>query len=75
MVELAAREPCYGFDVHKGYASPEHLEALHRHGPCDEHRRSWAIPGGRGGPAVDGSIDVREDATAELDELVPLDGR
>jgi ribonuclease HII len=74
MVAMAERHPTYGFEVHKGYASPEHLEALHRHGPCEEHRRSWAIPGGRG-IAVDDGVDVREDATVGLDELVPLDGR
>ena len=60
--------------MHKGYASPEHLEALTRHGPCEDHRRSWAIPGGRGA-AVDLPVDVREDATAGLDELLALDGR
>jgi len=74
MVGLAGRHPAYGFDVHKGYASPEHLEALTRHGPCEDHRRSWAIPGGRGA-AVDLPVDVREDATAGLDELLALDGR
>lgn len=32
----------YGFIRHKGYATPEHLAALHRLGPCDIHRRSYA---------------------------------
>lgn len=32
--------PDYGFEVHKGYASPEHLDALSRRGPCSEHRLS-----------------------------------
>lgn len=40
--ELHARWPLYGFDAHKGYPTPEHLEALRRHGPCDAHRRSFA---------------------------------
>lgn len=48
MVELAGSFPAYGWDVNKGYASPEHLDALRRLGPCALHRRSWAIPGGRG---------------------------
>jgi ribonuclease HII len=48
MVQLAGRFPAYGWEVNKGYASPEHLEALRRLGPCELHRRSWAIPGGRG---------------------------
>jgi ribonuclease HII len=34
--------PAYGFARHKGYSTPEHLEALRRHGPCVLHRRSFA---------------------------------
>ena len=34
--------PHYGFDVHKGYPTPEHLQALYRHGPCKVHRLSFA---------------------------------
>ena len=40
--DLHARHPDYGFDKHKGYPTPEHLAALQRLGPCDEHRRSFA---------------------------------
>jgi ribonuclease HII len=39
---LDARHPGYGFERHKGYSTPEHLEALARLGPCVEHRRSFA---------------------------------
>ena len=42
MQALHALHPGYGFDRHKGYATPEHLEALARLGPCAEHRRSFA---------------------------------
>ena len=42
MCELAAQHPEYGFDDHKGYGTPRHLEALRRHGPCPLHRRSFA---------------------------------
>lgn len=42
MRELHGRYPQYGFDVHKGYATPAHLAALARFGPCPEHRRSYA---------------------------------
>ncbi|MBX3713827.1 MAG: ribonuclease HII [Lysobacter sp.] len=42
MRELHARWPHYGFDRHKGYPSPLHLDALKAHGPCPEHRRSYA---------------------------------
>lgn len=42
MLELHALHPQYGFDRHKGYPSPAHLAALAAHGPCPEHRRSYA---------------------------------
>lgn len=42
MRDLHARFPAYGFDRHKGYPTPEHLDALRRLGPCVEHRRSFA---------------------------------
>ena len=42
MRELDQRWPGYGFALHKGYPTPEHLQALHRLGPCDQHRRSFA---------------------------------
>lgn len=42
MVALHAMYPQYGFDRHKGYSSPAHLAALRDHGPCPQHRRSFA---------------------------------
>jgi ribonuclease HII len=42
MLDLHARHPEYGFDQHKGYGTPMHLAALREHGPCPEHRRSFA---------------------------------
>src|SRR3989338_590884 len=41
MCELHERYPQYGFERHKGYATPEHLEALARFGPCEIHRRTF----------------------------------
>lgn len=41
MEELDQAYPGYGFAAHKGYPTPEHLEALARLGPCPEHRRSF----------------------------------
>jgi ribonuclease HII len=41
MARLHEIYPQYGFDRHKGYSTPEHLELLARHGPCDIHRRSF----------------------------------
>jgi ribonuclease HII len=40
--EFHARYPDYGFARHKGYGTAEHLAALVAHGPCPEHRRSFA---------------------------------
>lgn len=42
MRELHAQWPQYGFDEHKGYSTPAHLAALRAHGPCPQHRRSFA---------------------------------
>ena len=42
MRDLHAQYPQYGFDRHKGYPSPLHLDALRRFGPCPAHRRSFA---------------------------------
>jgi ribonuclease HII len=42
MCALAQDCPGYGFESHKGYAVPEHLEALHRLGPTVHHRRLFA---------------------------------
>ena len=42
MLALHGQHPDYGFDRHKGYATPEHLEALRRLGACAAHRRSFA---------------------------------
>jgi ribonuclease HII len=41
MAVLHERFPVYGFDRHKGYATPDHLAALRRHGPCIAHRASF----------------------------------
>lgn len=42
MVALDGELPHYGFARHKGYGTPEHQDALRRHGPCLHHRRSFA---------------------------------
>ncbi|RZS58625.1 RNase HII [Sphaerotilus mobilis] len=39
---LDERFPAYGFAVHKGYPTAAHQAALLAHGPCPEHRRSYA---------------------------------
>jgi ribonuclease HII len=40
--ELHEQFPQYGFAAHKGYGTPEHLEALRMHGPCIHHRKHFA---------------------------------
>lgn len=41
MTEAAQLYPEYGFDVNKGYKTKEHVEAIHKYGPCPLHRMSF----------------------------------
>ena len=41
MIAEAARWPQYGFEQHKGYGTPQHIEAIQRLGPCPLHRRTF----------------------------------
>jgi ribonuclease HII len=40
--ELDVQYPDYGFAKHKGYITAAHTKALNQHGPCIEHRQSFA---------------------------------
>lgn len=42
MRAYAETHPHYGWERNAGYGTPEHLEALRRHGPTPLHRRSFA---------------------------------
>ena len=42
MRRLDAVYPRYGFSSHVGYITPEHTRAVLVHGPCPQHRRSFA---------------------------------
>lgn len=42
MVELDKEDARYGYALHKGYATPQHIEALRVHGPSVHHRANWA---------------------------------
>ena len=42
MRELDTQYPHYGFAKHKGYITAAHTKALNQHGPCIEHRESFA---------------------------------
>ena len=41
MVEMAEKYPQYGFEIHKGYGTKAHYEALREHGHCPIHRMSF----------------------------------
>ena len=41
MVDLDTKHPEYGFAKHKGYGTKQHLAALHKYGPIQEHRKSF----------------------------------
>lgn len=41
MLQYAKEFPLYGFEGHKGYAAPAHIDAIKKHGPCAIHRRSF----------------------------------
>ena len=41
MLELAKQYPEYGFDIHKGYGTKAHYEALRTHGASPVHRNSF----------------------------------
>jgi ribonuclease HII len=65
MVTRSEAFPHYEWQDNKGYSAPEHLAALAEHGPCEQHRRSWSLPGViRAGLGEQTLIDV-----AALDDL------
>ncbi|HIR31930.1 MAG TPA: ribonuclease HII [Candidatus Faecousia faecavium] len=41
MMELAQQYPQYGFEIHKGYGTKAHYEALRQYGASPIHRRSF----------------------------------
>lgn len=61
MREAAKDYPEYGFERHKGYATPEHRNALRRYGATPLHRRSF-----RPVQFALGLIDEPVDAASEL---------
>ena len=42
MREMDLEFPHYGFAGHKGYITAAHTKSLNEHGPCPQHRRSFA---------------------------------
>ncbi|TDQ42407.1 ribonuclease HII [Aureibacillus halotolerans] len=41
MKRMAKTYPGYGFDVHMGYGTKQHVQALQANGPCEIHRKSF----------------------------------
>ena len=41
MLEMAREYPQYGFEIHKGYGTKAHYEALRTYGACPIHRNSF----------------------------------
>ncbi len=41
IMQQAELYPQYGFDVHKGYGTCAHYDALRKYGPCPIHRRTF----------------------------------
>ncbi len=41
MCKLAKKYPQYGFEIHKGYGTKKHREAIQKYGLCREHRKSF----------------------------------
>lgn len=43
MCRLHADHPAYGWEINKGYTTPEHSAAVRELGLCEQHRRSWRV--------------------------------
>lgn len=41
MLQMAEKYPGYGFEIHKGYGTKAHYEALRKLDPCEIHRRTF----------------------------------
>lgn len=41
MLKLSEQYPQYAFDIHKGYGTKAHYEAISTHGPCPVHRMTF----------------------------------
>ena len=65
MCDLDYFYPNYGFAVHKGYATRDHLERIERYGLCSQHRRSWLAVQRRAGLLTDDN-EVQTNATRTM---------
>jgi ribonuclease HII len=78
MRRVAGLYPDWNFEGNVGYSTPEHREAIVRHGICSLHRRSFAsvaysqlgldgLPEGEGSEGMADVIDIRDAIRAEAD--------
>ncbi|XSG81017.1 MAG: ribonuclease HII [Methyloligella sp. ZOD6] len=58
MVKLSKRYRKYGWERNKGYGTPEHAEAIRKHGVCLHHRRSFS--------PIEKALDLVETAELQL---------
>ena len=52
MREMSEHFPQFEWGSNKGYGATVHLEALRRHGPTVEHRKTWKLPASSGPEAL-----------------------
>jgi ribonuclease HII len=71
MQEFDAVYPQYGLAQHKGYATPEHLDALRKHGASPLHRYSFA-PVRESGCWASGAVQI-DLLTDPVTQQVPSD--
>jgi ribonuclease HII len=79
MKEISPQFAQYGFARHKGYSTPSHMAALAEHGPCAEHRRSFAnvigvVRARAGLPPVEVPEEVSLGVPVEAPVELPIEG-
>lgn len=76
MTRLAADHPAYGWEINKGYATPQHRAALREVGPSPYHRLSWRLglaadEEGQDGALIDLSeLDLSQSDLSRTDQEV-----
>ena len=78
MKDLHQDYPQYGFSRHKGYSTPSHMAALAEHGPCPQHRASFAnvvgVMRARDGVPVAAVEDLAAEEAAPLADIEAFSG-
>jgi ribonuclease HII len=78
MKDLGQDYPEYGFSRHKGYSTPSHMAALAEHGPCPQHRASFAnvigVMRAREGVPVAAVGDLAAEEAAPLADIEAFPG-